>query len=78
MTKIIVRRNKKMRPLFQYMTVYYIALKCSLKHQKPDESTKNSAMMQEVFLIIYRILFSNDVEVLRVLHGARDLDEIFS
>jgi toxin ParE1/3/4 len=30
------------------------------------------------YLIIYRILFSNDVEVLRVLHGARDLDEIFS
>jgi hypothetical protein len=52
------------------MTVYYIALKCSLKHQKPDENAKNSAMMQEVFLIIYRILFSNDVEVLRVLHGA--------
>ncbi len=30
------------------------------------------------YLIFYRILFSNDVEILRVLHGARDLDEIFS
>jgi toxin ParE1/3/4 len=30
------------------------------------------------YLIIYRIINSNDVEILRVLHGARDLDEIFS
>ena len=30
------------------------------------------------YLIIYRIIAADDVEVLRVLHGARDLDEIFS
>ena len=30
------------------------------------------------YLIFYRIIVSNDVEILRVLHGARDLDEIFS
>ncbi len=30
------------------------------------------------YLIIYRIILSDDVEILRVLHGARDLDEIFS
>jgi toxin ParE1/3/4 len=30
------------------------------------------------YLIFYRIINSNDVEILRVLHGARDLDEIFS
>jgi toxin ParE1/3/4 len=30
------------------------------------------------YLIIYRIILSDEVEILRVLHGARDLDEIFS
>jgi toxin ParE1/3/4 len=30
------------------------------------------------YLIFYRIINTNDVEILRVLHGARDLDEIFS
>lgn len=29
------------------------------------------------YLIVYRILINGNVEVLRVLHGARDLDEIF-
>lgn len=29
------------------------------------------------YLIIYRILAGDDVEILRVLHGARDLDEFF-
>lgn len=29
------------------------------------------------YLIIYRILAGDDVEILRVLHGARDLGEIF-
>lgn len=29
------------------------------------------------YLIIYRIFAADDVEILRVLHGERDLDEIF-
>lgn len=30
------------------------------------------------YLIVYRLLAADDVEILRVLHGARDLDELFS
>lgn len=30
------------------------------------------------YLIIYRIITGDDIEILRVLHGARDIDDIFN
>lgn len=47
--------------------------------RKRKEFTPDARSFSEGnYLIVYRILINNDVEVLRVLHGARDLDEIFS